>query len=103
MSAPLAAKFQDHYAVLGIGPKSDSDTIQRAYAKLAQKYYPNNSTTSDPEMFEAVDAAPGTHCRGDRDGIEFRAVVPETARPGIKRRQEQPADHRGRHGFSRKP
>jgi len=57
MSAPLAGKFQDHYAVLGIDAKADSDAIQRAYAKLAQKYYPNNSATGDPEMFEAVNTA----------------------------------------------
>jgi hypothetical protein len=57
MSAPLAGKFQDHYAILGIDPKSDSDTIQKAYAQLAQKYYPNNSATANAEMFEAVNAA----------------------------------------------
>jgi DnaJ domain len=57
MSAPLAGKFQDHYAILGIDPKSDSETIQRAYAQLAQKYYPNNSATANAEMFEAVNMA----------------------------------------------
>jgi curved DNA-binding protein len=57
MSAPLAGKFQDHYVVLGIDPKSDSETIQRAYAKLAQKYHPNNAATGNAEMFEAVNQA----------------------------------------------
>jgi curved DNA-binding protein len=57
MSAPLAGKFQDHYAVLGIDPKADSETIQQAYSKLAQKYYPNNSATANTEMFEAVNMA----------------------------------------------
>jgi curved DNA-binding protein CbpA len=57
MSAPLAGKFQDHYAILGIDPKSDSETIQRAYAKLAQKYYPNNSPTGNSEMFDALNLA----------------------------------------------
>lgn len=57
MSAPLAGKFQDHYAVLGIEPKSDPDTIQQAYAKLAQKYYPNNTATGNAEMFEAINTA----------------------------------------------
>lgn|SRR5690242_11035479 len=56
MSAPLAGKFQDHYATLGIDPKSDSETIQRAYAKLAQKYHPSSST-ADPEKFTAVNMA----------------------------------------------
>jgi curved DNA-binding protein CbpA len=57
MSAPLAGKFQDHYTVLGIEPKSNSETIQRAYAKLAQKYRPSNALTGDPELFEAVNTA----------------------------------------------
>lgn len=57
MSAPLAGKFQDHYAVLGIDPKSNSEAIQQAYSKLAQKYHPNNQSTGSVEMFEAVNMA----------------------------------------------
>jgi hypothetical protein len=57
MSAPLAGKFQDHYAILEIDPKSDSETIQRAYSKLVQKYHPNNTATGSAEMFEAINAA----------------------------------------------
>lgn len=57
MSAPLAGKFQDHYAILGLDPKSDSETIQRVYGKLAQKYHPNNPETGDKEKFESVNAA----------------------------------------------
>jgi curved DNA-binding protein CbpA len=57
MSAPLAGKFLDHYATLGIDPKSDSETIQRAYAELAQKYHPNNLATGNPELFDAVNLA----------------------------------------------
>jgi curved DNA-binding protein CbpA len=57
MSAPLAGKFQDHYTILGIEPKSNSETIQRAYAKLAQKYRPSNAVTGDAELFEAVNTA----------------------------------------------
>jgi curved DNA-binding protein CbpA len=56
MSASFAGKFQDHYAVLDIDPKSDSETIQKAYATLAQRYHPN-SDTRDPEKFEAVNLA----------------------------------------------
>ena len=57
MSAPAAGKFQDHYAVLDIDPKADSDAVQAAYAKLAQQYHPKNSATGDPEKFEAVNLA----------------------------------------------
>jgi curved DNA-binding protein CbpA len=56
MSAPAAGKFQDHYAVLDVDPKADSDEIQAAYAKLAQRYQPK-SPTADPEKFEAVNLA----------------------------------------------
>jgi curved DNA-binding protein CbpA len=57
MSTPLAGKFQDHYRVLGIEPKCDSETLQNAYAELARRYHPNNAVTGDPEAFAAVNAA----------------------------------------------
>ena len=57
MSAPAAGKFQDHYKVLEIDAKSDADTIQQAYGKLAQKYHPRNAETGDQAKFEAVNLA----------------------------------------------
>jgi curved DNA-binding protein len=57
MSTPLAGKFQDHYDVLGIDPRADSETLQSAYAELAQKYHPGNPATGDQEAFDAVNAA----------------------------------------------
>ena len=57
MSTPLASKFQDYYDVLGIDPRSDSETLQSAYAELARKYHPNNPETGDPEAFAAINAA----------------------------------------------
>src|SRR5579871_4853289 len=57
MSAPLAGKFQDHYAVLGVDPKSDLSAIQAAYTKLAQKYHPNNPESGDRAKFDALNAA----------------------------------------------
>jgi curved DNA-binding protein len=57
MSAPLAGKFQDHYAVLGIDPTSDPETVQKAYATLAQKYHPNNLATGNRELFDALNQA----------------------------------------------
>src|SRR5262249_27096415 len=52
-----AGKFQDHYALFGIEPHADSDTIQAAYTTLAQKYHPNNPDTGDQEKFDAVNLA----------------------------------------------
>jgi curved DNA-binding protein CbpA len=69
MSAPLASKFQDHYAILEIDPKSDSEAIQRAYSKLAQKYHPNNSATGSAQMFEAINAAYETLADPELRGI----------------------------------
>ena len=57
MSAPLAGKFQDHYKVLEIEPKSNLDTIHQAYGKLAEKYHPRNDKTGDQAMFDAVNLA----------------------------------------------
>lgn len=57
MSAPLAGKFQDHYAILNIDPKASSETLQNAYAKLAQKYHPDNPETGDFQKFEAINLA----------------------------------------------
>ena len=57
MSSAVAGKFQDHYEILGIDPKADSDTVQRSYAKLAQKYHSSNADTGDAEKFDAVNLA----------------------------------------------
>jgi len=69
MSAPLAGKFQDHYAILGIDPKSDSETIQRAYAQLAPLYHPNNPATGDAEKFDAVNSAYEVLCDPEQRSI----------------------------------
>jgi curved DNA-binding protein CbpA len=57
MSAPLAGKFQDHYAILGVDPKANSDAIQAAYAKLSLKYHKDNPETGNREKFESVNLA----------------------------------------------
>jgi len=43
--------------MLGVDQQSVSETIQQAYAKLAQKYHSRNSATGDTEMFKAVNQA----------------------------------------------
>jgi hypothetical protein len=57
MSALIDGNFQNHYAMLEVDQQSVSETIQQAYAKLAQKYNSRNSTTGDAEMFKAVNLA----------------------------------------------
>lgn len=57
MSSSVSGKFQDHYIALGVEPRADSETIQAAYTKLAQKYHPSNSETGNPVQFEAINLA----------------------------------------------
>ena len=57
MSAPLAGKFQDHYEVLEVDPRAEAETIQRAYASLAQKYRPEDPAGGDPGKLQAVKLA----------------------------------------------
>jgi hypothetical protein len=57
MSATLDVNLQDHYEILGIDPQAVSETIQRAYATLAQRYRPKNPVTGDAAMFEALNLA----------------------------------------------
>lgn len=83
MSAPLAGKFQDHYKVLGIDPKSNLETIHQAYGKLVEKYHPRNDKTGDQGMFDAINLAYEVLCdsglreafdklKGGEDKTEFR-------------------------------
>jgi hypothetical protein len=74
MSAPLAGKFQDHYKVLDIDPKSDLDTVHQAYSKLAEKYNPRNAQTGDQARFDALNMAYEVLCdpglRADFDKLK---------------------------------
>jgi len=57
MSAPLAGKFQDHYALLGVDPRADLEVIKATHARLAEKYHPHNQDSGDLEKFQAVNLA----------------------------------------------
>lgn len=57
MSAPLAGKFQDHYLILGIEPKADSEAIQAAYQKASKKYHKDNPETGDEDKLAMVNLA----------------------------------------------
>jgi curved DNA-binding protein CbpA len=59
MSAPVSGTFQDHYSLFGIDPGADSETIKAAYARLAEKYHPNNPVSGDAHKFECVNQAYG--------------------------------------------
>jgi curved DNA-binding protein CbpA len=84
MSSAAAGKFQDHYIALGIETNADSETIQAAYSKLAQKYHPSNVETGDKTKFDALNQAfevlsdPGLRASFDKvKGVDHEAGNPK--------------------------
>jgi curved DNA-binding protein CbpA len=57
MSSGAAGKFQDHYVLLGVETNADSETIQAAYSRLAQKFHPNTPETGNKEKFDSLNQA----------------------------------------------
>lgn len=57
MSAPVSGNFQDHYSLFGLEPNADLETIQATYARLAEKYHPDNRLTGDEHKFACVNQA----------------------------------------------
>jgi hypothetical protein len=57
MSSPAAGKFQDHYEVLGVEHKAQTEAIQAAYTRLADKYNPRTGVVPDAEKFESITLA----------------------------------------------
>jgi curved DNA-binding protein CbpA len=49
--------FVDYYEALQISPRADSETVQRVYRMLAQRYHPDNSDSGNEETFRLVLAA----------------------------------------------
>ena len=45
----MPLSYTDYYEVLGVPRDADSDTIRRAYRKLARKYHPDLNADSDAE------------------------------------------------------
>lgn len=73
-----AAKYQNHYAVLGVEPSADSDTIWRAYQKLEAHYSPRNGETRDQSKHAAVTLA--YEVLSDPEARKtFDATLPRTA------------------------
>jgi len=90
MSSGPAGKFQDHYVLLGIETNADSETIQAAYSRLAQKFHPNNAEFGDKTKFEAVNMAfevlsdPSLRASFDKvKGVDHEAGNPKFSGPGF--------------------
>jgi curved DNA-binding protein CbpA len=57
MSAPPAGKYNDHYAILGVDSSADQEMLERAYARLLEKYGPDNIDTRDDVKMAVVSLA----------------------------------------------
>lgn len=58
--------FVDHYETLQLSPSADADTVARVYRLLAKRFHPDNSTSGDAEMFDAVTKAYGVLSNTER-------------------------------------
>jgi curved DNA-binding protein CbpA len=49
-----ASMFTDYYEILEISPNANSDTIERIFRHLAQRYHPDNQDTGDLSRFSEI-------------------------------------------------
>ncbi len=50
-------ELQDHYETLQVSKNADTDTIQRVFRLLAQRYHPDNQETGSEEQFRQIHEA----------------------------------------------
>lgn len=50
----LSEDFQDYYDVLQVSPTAETDTIQRVFRLLAQRYHPDNTETGNDAIFQQL-------------------------------------------------
>jgi curved DNA-binding protein CbpA len=55
-----ASEFIDYYEILEISPNANSETVERIFRYLAQRYHPDNRDTGDRMRFDAVIEAHNT-------------------------------------------
>ena len=55
-----ASTFTDYYEVLEISPNANSETIERVFRYLAQRYHPDNPETSNRPRFDGIVEAHNT-------------------------------------------
>jgi len=46
--------FVDYYELLQLSPTAETDTIQRVFRLLAQRYHPDNRQTGNEQMFQSL-------------------------------------------------
>jgi DnaJ-class molecular chaperone len=89
MSAPPAGKYNDHYAILGVDAGAETEVIQRAYARMVEKFGPDNIDTRDDEKLAVINTAFETlsdpELRKEFDALKgIRVDVGRTKFPGVE-------------------
>ncbi len=51
--------FVDYYEALQLSPNADTETVQRVFRLLAQRFHPDNPESGDGEMFRRISEAHG--------------------------------------------
>lgn len=54
MNVMEASTFADYYEILEISPNANSETIDRIFRYLAQRYHPDNQNTGDRVRFDEI-------------------------------------------------
>jgi curved DNA-binding protein len=54
---PTTGELLDHYETLQISKNADTDTVQRVFRMLAQRYHPDNQETGNVEQFRQIHEA----------------------------------------------
>lgn len=49
-----ATEFVDYYELLQLSPNADTDTVQRVFRLLAQRYHPDNKDTGNEPVFQQL-------------------------------------------------
>jgi curved DNA-binding protein len=103
----VSVKFQDYYAILGVGRDASREEIQRAYRKLARKHHPDvdkspGATQRFAQMAEAYEVLKDKEKRARYDALGARWKDGEEFTPpsGWQEFHFEPgADRRGFEGF----
>lgn len=51
---PPAGDFVDYYELLQVSPNAETDTIQRIFRMLAQRFHPDNAETGNEQYFQQM-------------------------------------------------
>jgi curved DNA-binding protein CbpA len=82
-SVQATVKFNDHYAILGVDATADDEVIERAYARMLEKYGPENIDTRDDEKMATIRTAHDTLSNAElrKEFDALKGVAGDRGRP----------------------